>query len=79
MKIVFQTEIDKFKGKFPDDFAVIPRIGEFVKVVNAYQLPFDKLQVVDVTYYHHNLVVVELHLSELQHKQIIEYKLNVFN
>ena len=43
MKIVFQTAIDKFKGKFPEDFTVIPRIGEFVKVVNSYQLPFDKL------------------------------------
>ena len=32
MKIVFKTNIDKFKNKFPTNFKVIPRVGEFESI-----------------------------------------------
>ena len=79
MKIIFKTNIDKFKNKFPTNFKVIPRVGEFVKIEQGYEAPFDKLQVVSVTYVSSELVEVELHLSDLQHRQNKEYKLGVFN
>ncbi len=78
MKIVFKTNIYKFKNKFHTNFKVIPRVGEFVKIAQGYEAPFDKLQVVSVTYVSSELVEVELHLSELQHRQNKEYKLGVF-
>ena len=79
MKIIFKTNIDKFKNKFPSNFRVIPRVGEYVKIEQGYEAPFNKLQVVSVTYVNSELVEVELHLSELQSRQNIEYKLGVFN
>ena len=90
MQIIFKTAIDKFKNKFPTDFKVIPRVGEFVMVREEFHcnhsgvnpikyLPFDKLQVVSVTHLNKDQVEVELHLSELQAKQNIQYDLNVFN
>lgn len=79
MRVVFKTNIDKFKGKFPNDFKVVPRVGEFVRVDSYYtSLPFDELQVVGVTYVDSENVDVELHLSELQFKQNKEYNLRVF-
>ncbi len=79
MTVVFKTNIDKFKNKFPTDFKIIPRIGEYVKVVDSTALPFDKLIVIDVTYITNDLVLIELHLSELQAKQNIQYNLEVFS
>lgn len=79
-QIILKTNIDKYKGKFPEIYQ-IPRIGEKVKVNDIYEkdLPFPTLTVVDVTYISHDEVEVELHLSELQHQQAIQYKLNVYN
>jgi len=80
MKIVFKTNIDKYKGKFPSDFTIIPRVGEFVGVDKPYHnhtLPFDSLEVKRVTY-RSDYVEVELHLSELQGSQVDAYKLDVF-
>ena len=80
MKIVFKTAIDKYKGKFPTDFSVVPRQGEFVKVDKPYMnqtLPFDKLQVVSVTYTR-DIIEVELHLSDLQARANKECDLGVF-
>ena len=79
MRVIFQTNIDKFKNKFPTDFKIIPRVGEFVRVEKGYVTPFKELQVIRVTYEDSQTVVVELHLSELQAKQNIQYKMNVFN
>lgn len=81
MVVVFATNIDKYKAKFPSDFEVVPRVGEFVQIEKLYQnqnLPFDKLQVVDVTYVSKDVVKVELHLSSLQARQDKELNLGVF-
>jgi len=78
MKVVFCTNIDIYKGKFPKNYPVIPRIGEFVKTTDK-TLPFDKLQVVNVTYDElGESVEVDLHLSSLQSRQNIEYSMNVY-
>lgn len=80
MKIIFSTNIDKYRGKFAKDFQIIPRVGEFVEVEsNDESLPFNELQVVKVTYINKHDVIVELHLSDLQSRQNLEFKLNVFN
>lgn len=84
-KIVFKTNIDKYRHKFPDNATIIPRIGEKVKVAEGYKtkdMPFDALTVIDVTYditKEKQIVLVELHLSRLQQMLNEEYKLNVFN
>lgn len=79
MRVVFKTNIDKFKGRFPNDFKVVPRVGEFVRVDSYYtSLPFDELQVVRVTYVDCDTVDVELHLSEMQIKENTQYDLGVF-
>ena len=81
--VKFSTMIDKYQNKFPNDFTIVPRIGEKVKVRNNYakELPFDYLTVINVTYEQIAdliQVIVELHLSEHQAKMAIEYNLNVF-
>lgn len=80
MKVIFKTNIDKYKGKFPTDFQSVPRKGEFVAIsdLRNTNLPFTELEVHKVTYEDKDTVVVELHLSELQHRQNKEYKLGVF-
>ena len=60
-------------GYFEEAFRAV------LKIEQGYEAPFDKLQVVNVTYVNSELVEVELHLSELQHRQNKEYKLGVFN
>ena len=78
-KIIFKTNIDKYQNKFSLNYFVIPRIGEMVKVDAPYnKLPFDELQVINVTYTK-EYIVVELDLSELQKRQTKDYNLNVFN
>jgi hypothetical protein len=83
MKVVFITNIDKYKGKFPNDFKVIPRVGEFVETETfSSKLPFLELQVVKISYGNYlntTVVKVELHYSESQLKQAKEYKLNLFD
>jgi len=79
MKVIFKTNIDKYKGKFPTDFQVIPRKGEFVSIIpHSHRLPFTELEVHNVTYEDKDTVVVELHLSEWQNKQNIFNELGVF-
>lgn len=79
MKVTFNTNIDKYKGKFPQDFQIIPRVGEFVQTTKYHQkLPFDSLQVIRVTYEDRENVTVDLHLSELQAKENLAYELGVF-
>ncbi len=79
MQIIFETSIDKYKGEFPTDFHVIPRIGEKVRTKHyKKELPFNHLEVKDVIYLNKNTVIVELHLSELQHMQNKDNRLNVF-
>ena len=46
MDIIFKTNIDKFKGKFPNNFTKVPTNGDFIKINNYYlkhNLPFDEL------------------------------------
>lgn len=82
MKVIFVTTIDKYKGKFPTNYQIVPRVGEFVKISNyteKHSLPFDNLEVKKVMYLDANNVLVELHLSELQSMQNKQYKKNVFD
>lgn len=82
MKIIFKTNIDKYKGKFPTDFKVVPRVGEYVSIVSpegSHNLLFSELQVQRITYLDSETVIVELHLSGLQDKMNIEYDLNLFS
>lgn len=79
MEVIFKTNIDNYKGKFPDNFSRPPAVGDYVCVDPCYKdLPFNKLQVVSVTYIDNYTVEVELHLSETQSKQANAYNLNVF-
>lgn len=83
MKVYLTTNIDIFKGQFPTNYTQPPMIGAMVKIINWHnnpmKLPFDELEVKHLTYDDANNVRVELHLSELQHKQMIEYNLKVYN
>lgn len=80
MKIVFKTNIDKYKGKFPSNYQIVPQLGSFVAIENLKNtsLPFTELEVKKVTHEDAENIIVELHLSELQAKQNIEYELKVF-
>ena len=78
MRVKFQTNIDMFKGKFPYNYPVIPRVGEYVMCIDN-TLPFDRLQVTSVTYDDKGEnVYVDLHLSELQSRQNIEYNMRIY-
>lgn len=81
LEVVFKTAIDKYKNKFSSWTNLVPRVGEFIIVDKIFKdsLPFDKLQVVTITYAHNSHVIVELHLSDLQAKENQAYNLNVFN
>jgi hypothetical protein len=82
MQVIFETNIDKYRNKFPKNYKTIPRVGEFVKIENynsqKHGLPFDDLEVKKITYVDANHVIVELHLSELQHMKNKNNRLNVF-
>lgn len=65
MKVVFHTNVDQYKGAFPDNMQVVPRIGECVEVKNVVigkyrdeRLP-TRMVVKDVTYTE-SYVAVEL-------------------
>lgn len=81
LEVVFKTAIDKYKGKFSSWTNLVPRVGEFITIDKIFKdnLPFDKLQVVSVTYAHNFHVIVVLHLSDLQARENKEYNLNIFN
>jgi hypothetical protein len=81
MDIIFKTNIDKFKGKFPNNFTKVPTNGDFIKINNYYlkhNLPFDELQVKKITWLDSQNVEVELHLSDIQERENQTFDLGVY-
>lgn len=74
MKIHFKTNIDFYKSDFFPELHIIPRKGEYVRVkkeIENFILQkgyFIELQVVNVTYYENDYILIELHFNENQAK-----------
>ena len=61
------TNLDKFKDKFPNDFTKVPRNGDFIKVENYY-----------LTWLDSRTVEVDLHLSDIQERENQTFDMGVY-